>query len=408
MSSDAVGLNRYHKHPQCKTTPEQPVPLPSAPLQIISESPSIVLQPPLTRRGTGPGLIVTLPPSLSLQPNPKGKPLDPEPVQKWAEEGFAVVGITATETELEAAVVKALDSLEGLEEVGIKDKVAVLGTSIERHFSAISSIVSENPKLVCIAAYISLGSNLSTVSTSFPTLFHISSPDAEAPPSDAISAKADTTSQTATYPSTSSPFFVLPNSSSYDPGNASLAHTTALVFFRKHLGGPNFDIAAIWEEHIPTSSLPRGLWRELWGQWWYAEPYVNHVPTMTGGIGRKALSAFYRDHFIFANPADTSMQTVSRTVGPDRVVDEFILRMTHDRTVDWLLPKVPPTGKKIAVPMLGVINVRGDRLYHGPTPQGKRLKLPISEGNSSARLLIDETDGVSNEMFGEDWGVTDA
>lgn len=85
---------------------------------------------------------------------------------------------------------------------------------------------------------------------------------------------------------------------------------------------------------------------------------------------------------VLSNPADTSMQTVSRTVGPDRVVgslfllpmffhtkttspDEFILRMTHDRTVDWLLPKVPPTGKKIAVPMLGVINVRGDRLYHG-------------------------------------------
>lgn len=120
---------------------EQPVPLPSAPLQIISESPSIVLQPPLTRRGTGPGLIITLPPSLSLQPNPKGKPLDPEPVQKWAEEGFAVVGITATETELEAALVKALDALEGLEEVDIKDKVAVLGTSIVvgHHFSCIGT-----------------------------------------------------------------------------------------------------------------------------------------------------------------------------------------------------------------------------------------------------------------------------
>lgn len=109
---------------------EQPVPLPSAPLQIVSETPSIVLQPPLTRRGTGPGLIVTLPPSLALQANPKGKPLDPEPVQKWAEEGFTVVGITATETELEDAVVKALDALAGLEEVDIKDKVAVLGTLI--------------------------------------------------------------------------------------------------------------------------------------------------------------------------------------------------------------------------------------------------------------------------------------
>lgn len=188
----------------------------------------------------------------------------------------------------------------------------------ERHFSAISSIVSKNPKLVCIAAYISSGSDPSTTSTSIPTLFHISSPDAEAPPSDAISAKAATTTQTATYPSTSSPFFVLPNSSSYDPGNASLAHTTTLVFFRKHLGGPNFDIAAIWEEHTYFEFAARTVARTMgtmvvridlsyvvcsWVLNWVlvkAEPYVNHVPTMTGGIGRKALSAFYRDHFIFA------------------------------------------------------------------------------------------------------------
>lgn len=59
---------------------------------------------------------------------------------------------------------------------------------------------------------------------------------------------------------------------------------------------------------------------------------------MTGGVGRKNLTAFYRDHFIFAlvartilviqhsdvtlfrNPADATTQTISRTVGPDRVV----------------------------------------------------------------------------------------
>lgn len=57
---------------------------------------------------------------------------------------------------------------------------------------------------------------------------------------------------------------------------------------------------------------------------------------MTGGIGRKALSAFYRDHFIFSNPADTELELISRTVGIDRVVDEFIFKFTHDTVVDWL------------------------------------------------------------------------
>lgn len=66
------------------------------------------------------------------------------------------------------------------------------------------------------------------------------------------------------------------------------------------------------------------------------EPYVNHTPTMTGGIGREALSLFYANHFIFNNPEDTALELVSRTVGIDRVVDEFILVLTHDKEVDWL------------------------------------------------------------------------
>lgn len=73
---------------------EQPVLLPSAPLMTIAEG--IVLQPPLTRRGTGPGLIAFLPPDGALKISPRSghdKPLDPVPVVKWAEEGFAVIGV---------------------------------------------------------------------------------------------------------------------------------------------------------------------------------------------------------------------------------------------------------------------------------------------------------------------------
>lgn len=66
------------------------------------------------------------------------------------------------------------------------------------------------------------------------------------------------------------------------------------------------------------------------------EPYVNHVPTLTGGVGRENLTRFYRENFIFKNSQDTSMELVSRTVGVDRVVDEFLFGFTHDRIVDWL------------------------------------------------------------------------
>lgn len=57
---------------------------------------------------------------------------------------------------------------------------------------------------------------------------------------------------------------------------------------------------------------------------------------MTGGIGRENLSKFYAGHFIFNNSADTEMELMSRTIGIDRVVDEFIYKFTHDKELDWL------------------------------------------------------------------------
>lgn len=57
---------------------------------------------------------------------------------------------------------------------------------------------------------------------------------------------------------------------------------------------------------------------------------------MTGGVGREKLSHFYANHFIFKNPADAELEVISRTVGIDRVVDEFIYKITHDCEVDWL------------------------------------------------------------------------
>ena len=94
------------------------------------------------------------------------------------------------------------------------------------------------------------------------------------------------------------------------------------------------------------------------------EPYVNHVPTMTGGIGRKELTDFYTNHFIYSNPDGTELELISRTIGIDRIVDEFIFKLEHNKTVDWLLPAVPPTGVNVEIPMMAVVNIRGDRLYH--------------------------------------------
>lgn len=63
------------------------------------------------------------------------------------------------------------------------------------------------------------------------------------------------------------------------------------------------------------------------------EPYVNHIPTMTGGIGYKDLHRFYRDYFIPGNPPSLKMKLLSRTVGTDRVVDEMYMSFEHTQVM---------------------------------------------------------------------------
>ena len=131
------------------------------------------------------------------------------------------------------------------------------------------------------------------------------------------------------------------------------------------------------------------------------EPYVNHIPTMTGGVGAQQLARFYRNHFIPKTPKDTKLIPISRTIGADRVVDEMLFCFTHDIEIDWMLPGVPPTGKYVEVPTIAIVNFRGDKLYHEHIywdqasvlvqiglldPAG----LPVA-GVEAAKKLIDET-----------------
>ena len=62
-----------------------------------------------------------------------------------------------------------------------------------------------------------------------------------------------------------------------------------------------------------------------------SQPYVNHIPTMTGGVGHEQLKRFYAYHFIPVNPPDFRLTPISRTVGTDTIVDEFIVHFTIPR-----------------------------------------------------------------------------
>jgi len=92
------------------------------------------------------------------------------------------------------------------------------------------------------------------------------------------------------------------------------------------------------------------------------DAYVNHMPVNTGGRGKAALRAFYRDDFIPSWPDDLQMAPLNRVVGEGQLVDELRLTFTHDQTMPWLLPNVPATHQKIAMDVVVVAQFRGDKL----------------------------------------------
>ena len=90
-------------------------------------------------------------------------------------------------------------------------------------------------------------------------------------------------------------------------------------------------------------------------------PYVNHVPVLTGGVGREGVLAFYRDHLVGRfMPPDVVIESVARTVGADRVVDELVISFTHTVPVDWMLPGLAPTGRRVEAAVVVVVGCHGD------------------------------------------------
>lgn len=95
-----------------------------------------------------------------------------------------------------------------------------------------------------------------------------------------------------------------------------------------------------------------------------ADPYVFHVPTMTGGVGRNDVRKFYGKHFIGNWPEDARPRSVSRTVGANQVVDELMLSFTHDREIPIMLPGIKPTGRRIELPHVVVMGFKDGLVAH--------------------------------------------
>jgi carboxymethylenebutenolidase len=125
---------------------------------------------------------------------------------------------------------------------------------------------------------------------------------------------------------------------------------------------PEPDLVRLWEEHTSHEFTTRDTEATLATM--VEDAYVNHVPVMTGGIGKSALRAFYSRDFIPSMPPDTTLTPVSRTVGETQLVDEMIFSFTHTQEMPWMLPGIAPTNRKVEVALVAIVRFRDGKLAH--------------------------------------------
>jgi carboxymethylenebutenolidase len=121
-------------------------------------------------------------------------------------------------------------------------------------------------------------------------------------------------------------------------------------------------LSQLWDEHVRNEFSTRNTEETLATM--VEDAYVNHIPVLTGGVGRDQLREFYSKRFIPQMPPDTQMTPVSRTIGEDQLVDEMVFKFTHTIRMDWILPGVAPTGKRVEVPLVAIVRFRDGKLAH--------------------------------------------
>lgn len=209
------------------------------------------------------------------------------------------------------------------------------------------------------------------------------------------------------------PGFSIPFRESFSRRADDLAHTRTLDLLRRILG-PHYDFVDLFAQHLYHEFETRDVDATM--ETMIDEPYVNHVPTLAGGVGHDMLKRFYKYHFVDQNSASLDRARISFTSGSDRLVLESYTKFCHDAVIDRYFPDIEPTGKIVELALVIVVKFRGDKVCHEHIywDQGSALKqigvldtgnLPVA-GAEAARKVLDETQ-PSNIFMQHAWATSE-
>src|SRR5688572_28381850 len=299
----------------------------------------------------------------------------------WRQEPGVQLGDTKSDREKAFAFYAGLDEAKAVEDSaatlqflrsysGCNGRVGAVGFCLGGNLAYLLSV---RFKPDCAVGYygVSIEKTLNeAVNLTSPLMLHIAGKDQFCPPEaqEAIrqSLGANPLVTIHQYPEREHAFG-RPGGEHYDRDDAELANLRTLDFFVTHLAGSGLaaaqqTLSAKWDDHVKFEFATRHTEDTL--ETMVHDAYVNHVPVMTGGVGHDELRKFYSTRFIPQMPPDTAMTPVSRTIGVDRVVDEMVFDFTHTIKMDWMLPGIEPTGKRVRVALVVIVHFRDGKLAH--------------------------------------------
>jgi carboxymethylenebutenolidase len=136
----------------------------------------------------------------------------------------------------------------------------------------------------------------------------------------------------------------------------------------------------LWQEHLKGEFVDHDADATM--DTMVDDCYVMHMPTRIGGKGKEGLRAFYRDDFIPSIPDDWDHELINRIVTDDYIVEEALLKMTHTKRINWLLPGHAPTGRRLAFRAVIFVEFRdgkiaNERIYWDQAEVLRQAGLPL-------------------------------
>ena len=138
-------------------------------------------------------------------------------------------------------------------------------------------------------------------------------------------------------------------------------------------------LQAVWKTHTDSEFISKDVEATL--ETMTEDAFVLNVPTGVGALCKDKVRSFYKDIFIGTFPDDWDGELKNRVVGESALVDEIRQTFTHTRQMDWILPGIRPTGRKIEVGIVAVVLFRDDKIC------GERIYWDHASALQQASLL---------------------